>query len=353
MKLMEKAGRRVIAFTGAGISTACGIPDFRGPTGKWTREAQGLTPLVGTSMSAAVPSFTHRALVALMAAGKLAAVVSQNTDGLHARSGIPLHALWELHGNCWKSVCWGCGHEELHDAPARRRRVADCAECKKRVPRICHCVVVECPRCGATMKDSIIHFGEDLSPPVLAGAVAAGKAAHVCLALGSSLTVTPAADIPASMPRHRGHLVIVNLQATPLDDVADVVAHGRIDAVMAGVCAGLGVVVPPAPAATPPAATAVAAAAAAAAGTTPAGGGATPAKAAAAAPAAAAAVGGGAGGAKPGKAPAAAPAAAAAASGGGKSAGGGAGRAASGAMERAAAAVASLTEEMKALAVKR
>ena len=106
----------MVAFTGAGISTACGIPDFRGPSGIWTLQRAGQPlPRPKVSFTHAKPSLTHQVLVGLMSAGKLDYLVSQNVDGLHLRSGIPRAALAELHGNCFCERCPGCGAEYIRD----------------------------------------------------------------------------------------------------------------------------------------------------------------------------------------------------------------------------------------------
>ena len=105
-----------VAFTGAGISTSCGIPDFRGPQGVWTLQRAGKPlPRLKTSFGVAKPSLTHQALVGLVQAGKVGFIVSQNVDGLHLRSGVPRHQLAELHGNCFAERCRRCRAEFVRD----------------------------------------------------------------------------------------------------------------------------------------------------------------------------------------------------------------------------------------------
>merc|ERR1711907_10691 len=116
-----KASQHLIAFTGAGISTSAGIPDFRGPEGKWTREAQALKPKSGVSTTKAVPTPTHMALVTLQRAGILKYLVSQNCDGLHRRSGIPSSAISELHGNSNIEECEDCGQSYFRDFGCHRK----------------------------------------------------------------------------------------------------------------------------------------------------------------------------------------------------------------------------------------
>ena len=112
------SGRGVVVFTGAGISVSCGIPDFRGPNGVWTRQKKNLGPpplARGVSFATARPSLTHLALAHLVRAGIVTRVVSQNVDGLHLRSGIAPDRLFELHGNCFVEACRGCGARHERD----------------------------------------------------------------------------------------------------------------------------------------------------------------------------------------------------------------------------------------------
>lgn len=242
-----RKSRHIIAFTGAGISTAAGIPDFRGPNGVWTRKDKGLPAPQGTPMQRAKPTYTHRALKALVDAGILKQIVSQNVDGLHLRSGVPRAQMSELHGNTYLAKCWGCGHEQLC-----RKRVAGidrsrvCRECRPRVPHFCHCAALPpCPGCGKALKDSIIHFGENLPEKDLTDAFAHAAKADLCIVLGSSCKVTPAADVPETVGAKAGEsLVIVNLQPTPLDSLASVISRSKIDAFMAAVMEQLGMEVP-------------------------------------------------------------------------------------------------------------
>jgi hypothetical protein len=105
----------IVAHTGAGISTASGVPDFRGPRGVWTCQDRGLPPPDGVAFGAARPSVTHRALFALMRAGRMQHIVSQNVDALHLRSGVPRSKLSELHGNVCMEKCTGCATAFLRD----------------------------------------------------------------------------------------------------------------------------------------------------------------------------------------------------------------------------------------------
>ena len=180
----------------------------------------------------AIPSTTHMALVALQEAGLLHFLVSQNTDGLHRRSGFPPAFLAEVHGNSNLEYCKACGKQCLRDFKVRRRG--------NKVHN--HATQRPCPACGAaSMYDTIINFGESLPAGALdAGFHHCGKA-DVTLAMGSSLRVTPAADMPLSTAEQGGRLVIVNLQKTPLDSHAALVIHAKTDDVSAGLIKRLGV----------------------------------------------------------------------------------------------------------------
>lgn len=227
---MVKKARHAYAFTGAGISTAAKIPDFRGPDGVWTRQAQGRAAPASVDLVMAEPTLAHHALVDMLRAGQLKYVVSQNIDGLHLKSGIPEDRLSELHGNCFLEICWKCDRRFLRETEviARSRKV--CIECRKRVPYFCHCSKTKCP-CGAELKDSVIHFGEDLPAVDLKRGFEHGRKADLCIVIGSSLRVTPAADIPCETVRKGGKLVIINLQKTPLDEHSSLNIYAKIDEV--------------------------------------------------------------------------------------------------------------------------
>ena len=248
-KCRELAGliaqaRKGYFFTGAGLSTSAGISDYRGPNGVWTRRAQGRSAPRGVRITQATPTYAHMAVAALVETGEMRGVVSQNVDGLHRRSGVARADIAELHGNCYLEVCWKCEMEHLRtfDVSERINGSGRCKECAKRVPHFCHCTSRKCGRrgCGAVLKDSIIHFGENLPEGDLEKAFAWGRKADLCVVLGSSLRVTPAADVPAETAGRGGDLVIVNLQKTPLDDEASLIIRGRIDDVMTRVMAELG-----------------------------------------------------------------------------------------------------------------
>lgn len=229
-----KKSKNIVIFTGAGISTSAKIPDFRGPEGVWTLKAKGLTA-EGIKLEQAAPTPCHMSIVALKnycaENGKGFYLISQNIDGLHRRSGIERNSISELHGNSFMEICWKCNKEYLRtfDAAAvSGRGGTECKECLARVPKFCHCTERKCD-CGAVLKDSIIHFGEDLPANDLKTAFSKSAEADLCIVLGSSLTVSPANKMPSETKKKGGKVVIVNLQTTHLDKQADVRLFAKTD----------------------------------------------------------------------------------------------------------------------------
>ncbi|KAI1440866.1 DHS-like NAD/FAD-binding domain-containing protein [Annulohypoxylon stygium] len=216
--------KHLVVFTGAGISTSAGIPDFRGPKGVWTLRAQGKQVTGAVNTLQAIPTPTHMALVELQNRGLLKYLISQNCDGLHRKSGILPDRISELHGNNNREYCKDCGTEYLRDFRA-------VASYDKTVHD--HRTGRKCARCDGVLLDSIINFGEALPAEPLQLARDHAKKADVCLALGSSLTVTPANEIPETVGRRKGtKLVICNLQETPIDKLADIRVFSKADELM-------------------------------------------------------------------------------------------------------------------------
>eukprot|EP01006_Ploeotia_vitrea_P065962 TRINITY_DN94102_c0_g1_i1.p1 TRINITY_DN94102_c0_g1~~TRINITY_DN94102_c0_g1_i1.p1 ORF type:complete len:380 (+),score=39.42 TRINITY_DN94102_c0_g1_i1:50-1189(+) len=229
---MVSASNHMIFYTGAGISTAASIPDFRGPNGVWTCQAQGRDAPACVSLVTAQPTGTHKTIAKLVQSGKAKYVVSQNVDGLHLRSGLPRDKLSELHGNCFLEVCWGCGADFLHDQEVGSSSSRPCSECRQRVPHFCHCTGRKCPKCGGNLKDSVIHFGENLPKHDLKMAFQHASRADLCVVAGSSCRVTPAADVPETVGNNKNaNLVIINLQKTPLDNLCKLRIWGDMEEV--------------------------------------------------------------------------------------------------------------------------
>ncbi len=225
------AARRVLVFTGAGISTGSGIPDFRGPGGVWTKrqpvyfdefrasevkrveyweyKLEGAQSFLG-----AQPNATHHAIVALERKGRLQAVVTQNIDGLHQAAGSSEAKLVEVHGTNRQVECIGCGERSL-PRPALDYFAA-------------HRATPTCASCGNWLKFATISFGQQLRPEVLARAFDEAARCDLVLALGSTLSVHPAASIPLG-PLQRGvPYVIINRGPTDHDQLATLRLEGDV-----------------------------------------------------------------------------------------------------------------------------
>jgi NAD-dependent SIR2 family protein deacetylase len=182
-----------VVFTGAGISTESGIPDFRGPDGMWTRRDKGL-PVPSHDFAAASPNAGHLAIVELQSLGKLTFLISQNVDNLHLKSGIKPDLLAELHGNVTKVRCRRC---EFH-----LDRFED---------------QTACPLCGGELASSVVDFGQSLPQKDLADSYHHSQNCDLFIVVGSSLVVYPAADMPKVALQSGARLVIINQGETPFD----------------------------------------------------------------------------------------------------------------------------------------
>jgi NAD-dependent SIR2 family protein deacetylase len=200
--------RHLVVFTGAGISTESGLADFRGPDGLWTRQAKGL-PTKSNDFASAEPNAGHLAIAELQRLGKLAFLISQNVDNLHLRSGIRPELIAELHGNITKLRCQNC--EFLMD------NVGD---------------QIPCPICGGQVASSVVNFGEALPQRDLDDAFWHSRRADLFLAVGSSLVVTPAANMPRVALQSGARLVIINQGETPLDSAAHLRFEEKISDVL-------------------------------------------------------------------------------------------------------------------------
>ncbi|CAG9466603.1 unnamed protein product [Pedinophyceae sp. YPF-701] len=229
-----RESRSTVAFTGAGISTACGIPDFRGPNGIWTLQQQGKPlPKCAVTFEFAKPSLTHMALLGLMRAGKLDYLVSQNVDGMHLRSGVDRARLAELHGNVFSERCPKCERMYYRDFDVGtvgfRGTGRSCAS----------------EGCRGRLRDHVLDWDQPLPDDELDESEARAQRADLSITLGTSLQIAPANDIPVMTARAGGSLVIVNLQKTPMDAFASLICRARADDLMRVVMRELGVPVPP------------------------------------------------------------------------------------------------------------
>lgn len=235
--LGECSPGRAVVFSGAGISTESGIPDFRSPGGLWERfdPAELSFPRFMASAQSrqrywdfyrenwrlsreADPNAAHFAVASLERSGRLAAVITQNIDGLHQKGGSSPEKVLELHGNMWEVNCLSCGRlypwEEIFSRLETGLGVEDCHGC------------------GGFLKPATISFGQSLSADVLGQARRHTLESDLFICMGSSLVVYPAASFP-EMAKHAGaRLVIINRELTPLDDIADLVIHGQIGPIM-------------------------------------------------------------------------------------------------------------------------
>ncbi len=239
--LLRRA-ERVLVFTGAGVSTESGIRDFRSPGGIWDRypivyydeflrdpEAQRRYWLRSREtypvLAAAAPNPAHEAIARLDALGKLCLVVTQNIDGLHQRAGVRTAKVVELHGNNHEVLCIACD--------ARTPRQAIQAELVAGVE------VPHCARCGGLLKNATISFGQALPEGALHAAERAARTCDLCLVVGSSLVVYPAALVPTIAREHGAPLVIVNESATPQDGHAELVIRARAGSVLPAAVAAI------------------------------------------------------------------------------------------------------------------
>ncbi|HEX9364852.1 MAG TPA: NAD-dependent deacylase [Candidatus Dormibacteraeota bacterium] len=232
------AARSGVALTGAGVSAESGIPTFRGAGGLWTKFDPVKVSSIDTFLAdpsaywqaakergnialAAKPNPAHEALAAMEAAGRLVAVVTQNTDGLHQAAGTK-HVI-ELHGSGRTVECLECGRREPRSEVQARLDV-------EMPPRCRHCG-------GGPLKPTVVLFGEAMPPAAVQEAYALAEQADVMLVVGSSLVVYPAADIPLVAIRAGAPMVVINAEPTPFDRLAEVVIHGRAGEVLPEIAA--------------------------------------------------------------------------------------------------------------------
>jgi NAD-dependent deacetylase len=230
------AADRIVLFTGAGISTESGIPDFRSPGGVWTKQ----TPIdfsdfmrsdnarretwrrrfeMEPVLRQAAPNRGHRAVAELIRSGKAACVITQNIDGLHQDSGIPDDKVIELHGNTTYARCIGCGH--AYDFAWVKQNIDETGSAP------------DCSICGEPVKTATISFGQPMPEDAMRRAAELAKACDLFIAIGSSLVVWPAAGFPLMAKNCGARLVIINNEPTEQDYIADLVIRHDIGETLA------------------------------------------------------------------------------------------------------------------------
>jgi NAD-dependent deacetylase len=221
----------IVVFTGAGISTESGIPDFRSPGGIWTRyrpvtfqeylaseeariEAWKRRLDTYEAHKNAKPNVGHYFAHSLDAKGKLIGLITQNVDGLHSMAGVPDEKIVELHGSNRKVICLSC--EKSFDPDEVVKRLVGNFKSPK------------CDSCGGILKSATISFGQAMPQEAMRLASEWTEQAHIFIAMGSSLQVQPAASFPVIAKRNGALLAIINREPGPLDEIADFLYHGAI-----------------------------------------------------------------------------------------------------------------------------
>jgi len=231
------SSKKIVVFTGAGISTESGIPDFRSPGGIWDRynpaeltyqkfltsqasrekyweRQKNLWPII----AAARPNAGHAAIAELNKMRKLDCIITQDGDGLHQRSGVPAEKVIELHGTWTRALCLECGRKY----PSEDIQVR--LEAGEKVPT--------CEACGGIMKPDVIQFGQAMPQKETSEAQTRAAKCDLLLVCGSSLVVYPAAEMPLIAKEAGAKLVIINLMSTPHDEYADVIINSKIGDVL-------------------------------------------------------------------------------------------------------------------------
>lgn len=237
---MIAEARRIVFFTGAGISTESGIPDFRSPGGVWSRmkpiyfqefvasrdrrrEAWTRVFNKTAGWTGAAPNAGHYAVANLVNSGQASVVITQNVDNLHQDAGTPPDKVIEIHGNATYAKCLECARRyEIEDLRVRWEADEE----------------IDCEHCGGLIKTATISFGQPMPETEMLHASAEAEACDLFIVLGSSLVVYPAAGLPLIAKRSGARLAIVNREPTEQDHLADLVLHAGIGAVMAEVAGG-------------------------------------------------------------------------------------------------------------------
>jgi NAD-dependent deacetylase len=236
LKRLIAQAKRAVIFTGAGISTESGVPDFRSPGGIWSRmkpiyyqdfvssvekrrESWERTFSGAMRWTGAQPNAGHYAVARLIAQGKVSAIITQNVDNLHQDSGVPAYKVIELHGNGSYATCLDCGTR--HELDVLKQSFVGNGE------------IPSCRECGGIVKTATISFGQALKPEIIERAREEALACDLMIVLGSSLVVYPAAGFPLLAAQMGAALAIINREATEQDEYADLVVHDEIGPTLA------------------------------------------------------------------------------------------------------------------------
>ncbi len=229
--------KRIVVFTGAGVSTESGIPDFRSPGGIWTkfdpedftiqkflssedsRKKQWKVLIEGGLFGKVAPNPAHYAIAELETLGKLDCVITQNIDNLHQRAGNSPDIVFELHGNMQWIICLHCGKRYTTE------EIIDTLKSGVEVP--------ECEHCHGMLKPDVVFFGESLPYETLNASIEHSKRSDLFIAIGSSLVVTPAAYMPSYALESGARLIIINIGETSLDGKAHILIEGKAGEIMA------------------------------------------------------------------------------------------------------------------------
>lgn len=220
--------KNLVIFTGAGCSTGSGLPDYRGPDGVWTRRDKGLPPPKSPPWDQVKPNIVHYTIVELLEMEKLDYLISQNVDGLHAKSGIPFEKLSELHGNLYFMKCLDCGKKMTFEEAGWDKEIWGKGYRTDHVQK----GQPTCPHCEGRIISSIVNFGDPLPYDELEESMRRSEKADVFFVIGSSLVVTPAANMPGIAKKNGAKLIILNKGETPYDNVTDLRFDNLIEDVL-------------------------------------------------------------------------------------------------------------------------
>ncbi|MBY9003279.1 MAG: Sir2 family NAD-dependent protein deacetylase [Candidatus Lokiarchaeota archaeon] len=220
--------QNLVVFTGAGVSTDSGLPDYRGPDGVWTRRDRGLPPPKSPPWDQVKPNQGHYLILELHNLGKLDFLISQNVDGLHAKSGIPIDKLAELHGNMYFMNCLECNQKMTFEEVGWDKKRWGNGYLTNKVIK----GQPKCPKCGGRVVSSIVNFGDSLPIDVLEESFRRSEKSDVFFVIGSSLVVSPAALMPSNAQQNGSKLIVLNQGDIPIHFKPDLRFHEEISDVL-------------------------------------------------------------------------------------------------------------------------